>query len=153
MSETPAPPKDPTPGEIPLEDIDALLAAEDPEFAKSLEEVRAVVPDANVTIEASAVDESEAGAETKNVNEEALAETRFAKFKIRLKLKWRAYYAGVKQRSRERTRQAGNDFVVFLKTRPKEFFLCKMKICFFIPNIFCKPTSTKIWGKCFLCKE
>ncbi len=123
MSETPAPPKDQTPSEIPLEDIDALLASEDPEFAKSLEEVRAVAPDANITIEASAVDDTDTAGEIKNVNEEALAETRFAKFKVRVKLKWRAYWSGLRMRLRARSQQAGKDLVIFLKTRPKEFLL------------------------------
>lgn len=47
-----------TEDEIPLEDIDKILAAEDPDFAKSLEEVRAVEVDKSVVIEASAIDET-----------------------------------------------------------------------------------------------
>lgn len=39
--------------DVPLEDVDKLLEAEDPEFTKSLEEVRSVEVDKNVVIEAS----------------------------------------------------------------------------------------------------
>lgn len=86
--------------------------------------MRAVAPDANVTIEASAVDESgDPIAETKNVNEEALAETQFAKFRIRMKTKFRTWWADYKVRSRERMKQAGKDFVVWAKTKPKEYLL------------------------------
>jgi flagellar basal body-associated protein FliL len=45
--------------EISLEDIDSILAAEDPEFSKELDDVRAVENDQSIVIEAAAVVENE----------------------------------------------------------------------------------------------
>ena len=123
MSDTQPPPKDQTLGDIQLEDIDALLLAEDPEFTQSLEEVRAVAPDANITIEASASDDGDTTPESAESQADAHNETRLGKFKARLKLKWRAFWSAFKLRAKERLAKAGKDLVVFLKTRPKEFLL------------------------------
>lgn len=123
MSDTPTPPKDSASGDVQLEDIDALLLAEDPEFTQSLEEVRAVAPDANITIEASASDDGDATPESPEASASAQNETRLGKFKARLKSKWRVFWSTFKARAKERVAKAGKDLVIFLKTRPKEFLL------------------------------
>ncbi len=111
---TAANPNQPKDGEISLEDIDKLLEAEDPDFSKQLEEVRAVENDASVNIE-SAVDD--------NLNEENQKDHQPTSFfaKVRHWLGTKIAFARLKLR--EVSKQAWLDFVVFLKTRPKEFFL------------------------------
>lgn len=104
--------------EIPLEDIDKILAAEDPEFAQSLEEVRAVEADTSVVIEASAVDESEIGAE--GAQDDPATRAGF------VRRKWNALkmaLAAWRWRMRTRLVQAAKDLLLWLKTRPKEYAL------------------------------
>ncbi len=103
--------------DIPLEDIDRLLESEDPEFAKSLEEVRAVTPDQDVSIEASTTDESEAIESDEKLAEKP--ESRISRLKSRIRMRWMSF----RNRMRERASQFGRDAIVFLKTRPKEFLL------------------------------
>lgn len=117
MSNTPPsapPPSTVQSSEISLEDIDRLLEAEDPEFTKSLDEVRAVADDKDVVIEASAIDESLSSDD----KFEDKPETRIGKIKARIRL---SIY-GFRVRLKARFIQAGKDFLIFLKTRPKEFF-------------------------------
>lgn len=113
MSEA-QPPASPSKDEVPLEDIDKLLAAEDPEFTKSLEEVRAVEADKSVTIEASAIDETMA--------EEAAVEPSKLSRIGRIKLKVRTAIANFKLRLRTAFASFLKGSIVFLKTKPKEFF-------------------------------
>ncbi len=114
----PPPPADPPKGEeVPLEDIDKLLEAEDPEFTKQLEEVRSVEIDKNVVIEASVADDADAlPGETQS---EEKPKTKLARVRLWLREK----LATAKIRIKARMATAGRDFVVFLKTRPKEFAL------------------------------
>jgi flagellar basal body-associated protein FliL len=100
--------------EVPLEDIDRILAEEDPEFAKSLEEVRAVEVDKNVVIVASAIDESEEPSESNNSE----GQPSFIKRKI---AQFRQAIVSFRLRLKARFVQAAKDFLLFLKTRPKEF--------------------------------
>lgn len=102
--------------EIPLEDIDRLLAEEDPDFAKSLEEVRAVEVDKNVVIEASAIDETMAG-------EDVSASSPEDGFIRRWILKLRNTMAAFRLGFKARLAQFGKDSLIFLKTRPKEYAL------------------------------
>lgn len=104
--------------EIPLEDIDKILAAEDPEFTQSLEEVRAVETDTSVVIEASAVDESEIGGD--GPQEDTAAGRGFLRRKMDAV---KMAIAGWRLRMRARLLQAAKDLVLWLKTRPKEFAL------------------------------
>lgn len=115
MTATQPPPRANKPAELPLENIDRLLEAEDPEFTKQLEEVRAVEADQTVVIEAAAIDETLAGEE--EIQEKP--KTRWAKIKESIGL---AIY-----RARTRIRNyiftLIKDFFIMLKTRPKELFL------------------------------
>ena len=84
--QTPTPSDSPKGEEIPLEDIDKLLEAEDPGFNKSLEEVRNVEIDKSVVIEATLADIGLPG-------EEAAAEpekpaTGLRKIASKLKVAW-----------------------------------------------------------------
>jgi flagellar basal body-associated protein FliL len=99
--------------EVPLEDIDKLLAEEDPEFAKSLEEVRAVEVDKNVVIEASAIDETEDSPATRDNESAGLIKRQIQKIRNALV----AFRLGFKSR----LIQFAKSSLVFLKTRPKEF--------------------------------
>lgn len=119
----PTPPNDQAkpPADIPLEDIDKLLEQEDPEFTKSLEEVRAVESDKDVVIDAAAIDESVAD-EVIEISEKSLTGMTNIKFKIR------GGIARFKLALRTRTKQAGKDFVHFLKVRPKQFVLASVKM-------------------------
>ena len=123
MSEpqTPPPPSAPAPppkdGEISLEDIDRLLESEDPEFTKSLEEVRAVESDPDVIIDAAAIDETLTG-ETESETD-AKPEGRLAKWRARLRLK----LAALRVRVGLWIGQVLTNAFIFLKTRPKEYAL------------------------------
>ncbi len=102
--------------EIPLEDIDRILAAEDPEFTQSLEEVRAVETDKDVVIEASALDESEVGVASAQQDESA----GFLRRKID---GFKMAYTAWRLRLRLRLVQAAKDAFVWAKTRPKDYLL------------------------------
>lgn len=104
--------------EVSLEDVDRLLERSDPEFAKSLEEVRAVTPDPEVSIELS--DYAKHGtmvADEKAI--EAGPQNVVVEVKSRVLMAW----MGLCNRIKARIAQMGRDFVVFIKTRPKEFLL------------------------------
>jgi flagellar basal body-associated protein FliL len=122
MSDT-QPPNDQVklPADIPLEDIDKLLEAEDPEFSKSLEEVRAVEPDKGVTIESSAIDESLA--------DEAIDDPEKARLTVagKIKLQLRNALTRFKLACKAGVKNAGKNFVQFLKVRPKQFALFTVK--------------------------
>lgn len=123
----PAPPSSPAPdalnqGEISLEDIDRLLQAEDPDFAKSLEEVRNVQIDKNVHIETAAIDETLSGEE--KFERESQGEKGWTKFKAKIALWW----LGLRTRLRARLFLAVKDSVIFLRTRPKELALYSIVI-------------------------
>jgi flagellar basal body-associated protein FliL len=116
--QTPAPSPDAPKGEeIPLEDIDKLLEAEDPGFNKSLEEVRNVEVDKSVVIEATITDEGFGGEEAAAGPSSAPAGWR----KITAKMK-NAWF-GFRMRLRARMATLGKDAVIFLKTKPKEYAL------------------------------
>lgn len=99
--------------EIPLKDIDKLLEQEDPEFAKSLEEVRAVEVDKSVVIEAAAIDETEEG-------HGATADANVSFFKRQIR-KLRAAIVAFRLSLKARLIQFAKNTFIFLKTRPKEF--------------------------------
>ena len=121
MSETRPPIDPPNSSEIPLEDIDKLLESEDPDFAKSLEEVRNVESDKTTVIDASAIDESLVGDELADP-EKTLSFVAKVKFKLRKKV------AHLKITFKTKARTAGKDFVQFLKVLPKQFALSAVKI-------------------------
>jgi flagellar basal body-associated protein FliL len=102
--------------EIPLEDIDKILASEDPEFTKSLEEVRAVETDKSVVIEASAIDET-AGDELGTKAESAPRGLRALTTRFRLWL--------FQQRMRAKAAfiQFLKNALIWLKVKPKEYAL------------------------------
>jgi flagellar basal body-associated protein FliL len=101
--------------EIPLEDIDRLLATEDPEFAKSLEEVRAVDSNKEVIIEADAIDEGLVVDEQIEVKPEG----RLARWRHALRMRLMT----MKARAKHRLMSALSASVVFIRTRPKELLL------------------------------
>lgn len=110
------PPKDTSKGEeIPLEDIDKLLEAEDPEFTKSLEEVRAVETDKSVDIQAAELGDT-LGMEDR-VEEKSADPGLLKKFKNQIRERWSA----LRLRAKNRAILFWRDAIVFLKTRPKEF--------------------------------
>lgn len=117
MTDTPPPAAPSDSADIALEDIDKLLESEDPEFAKSLDEVRTVANDQDVTIEASAIDESLEAPDAGPLAEKSVA-GRISRLKARVRLAW----AGIRLRLATRMKTAVRDFIVFLKTRPKQFF-------------------------------
>lgn len=119
MSEaTPTHSSDPN-ADVSLENIDKLLEAEDPEFAKSLGEVKAVTPDPNVEIEASSIEESD----VVTVEEKPSKPPGFIKrIRARISMAW----FGFKNRLNARLAHFAKELVIFLKTRPKEFFLFLM---------------------------
>jgi flagellar basal body-associated protein FliL len=110
------PPNPPTKAEeIPLEDIEKLLEAEDPEFSKELEAVRAVENNPDVNIEATVVSEDDAaGSEDKERKESKLA-----KFRARLRMWLYTFRLNLKTR----LKTLGKDTLIFLKTKPKEYAL------------------------------
>lgn len=100
-------------GEIPLEDIERLLAEEDPEFAKEMAEMRSIETDANVVIESSVEGdtvEGEASTEVEGLSRVQKWRERFRLWRVstraNLKIKMKA---GVKAS------------IAFLKTEPKRF--------------------------------
>lgn len=102
--------------EINLEDIDKILAAEDPEFTKSLEEVRSVEIDQSVVIEAAAMDETEVGAAAAEQEKQlGFVRRKLVAFKLWL-MAWRL-------RMRARFIQFLKSALIWLKTRPKEIAL------------------------------
>jgi flagellar basal body-associated protein FliL len=102
------------PNEIALDDIDALLEAEDPQFAKDLKAVAKIEAAQDVVIEAS----TEAG----DVGPEKIEEGPKT-FKDRSKLFVRNFFAGIKRRIKDGFVMMGHGLLVFLKTKPKEFAL------------------------------
>jgi flagellar basal body-associated protein FliL len=115
-----ASPDQPKGEEIPLEQIDKLLEAEDPEFTKSLEEVRSVEVDRSIEIEASAIDESLS--EDDGFEDES--EKGWRKLRSKLKAKWQA----AKIRVKNRLIQSLKNALMFFKTRPKEFLFYALKM-------------------------
>lgn len=107
--------------EIPLEDIDKILEQEDPEFAKSLAEVRSVEAAQDVVLEASVVGDEE-------IPTEGDLEDKPVKGFAKIKQKVRMGLSSLKLRIKNRLVTMGLDFVVFLKTRPKEFFFYSIKM-------------------------
>jgi flagellar basal body-associated protein FliL len=101
--------------EIPLEDIDKILEAEDPEFAKDIAEVRAVEAAKDVEIEATVVGDADALPTEAGLDEKPLKG--FAKIKSKIK----TALSALKLRVKNRLVTAGQDLIVFAKTRPKEF--------------------------------
>ncbi len=108
-------PDQPKGEEIPLEDIDKILEAEDPEFAKEIAEVRSVEANKDVILEATVVGEADALPTEAEIEEKPLAG--LAKYKNKIK----QGLGGLKLRAKNRLATAGHDLVIFAKTRPKEF--------------------------------
>ncbi len=106
--------------ESSLEDIDRLLAADDPDFAKSLDEVRAIVPDVDVSIESISVEDSVEGESEPPTSGTPPVQLSFV---ARQKLRWRLAWIGFRNRQRERLLAIARRLFVFLKTAPKEFLL------------------------------
>lgn len=121
MSTDQTPPSTPPKSvEVPLEDIDALLEAEDPGFTKELEAVRQVESDASLNIEASAIDDA-LGVEEKQVDK---PEVGIKKYLKRFKM-WRL---SLRARIQARVVLFGKQSVQFLKTKPKEYLLYSIAI-------------------------
>jgi flagellar basal body-associated protein FliL len=97
--------------EVPLEDIDRLLQEEDPEFARSLEEVRNVEIDQSVEIEATVPDDDALSPD------DGFAAPEKGRWRARIRGAWVALRLGVKSRIAAAFRAT----LIFLKTRPKEF--------------------------------
>lgn len=107
-------------GEIPLEDIDRILSEEDPEFAKSLEEVRQVEDDATVVIDSSVPDE------TLGAEEKVEAAT-----KLGLKRRWTQAQLWMFQkrvRFQAWVVAATIHSLLWLRVRPKEILLYTFKM-------------------------
>lgn len=117
-AETPSQPKD---GEISLEDIDRLLDAEDPDFAKQLEEVRSVEVDKSVNIESDVPGED-------GLNNEAQSEPKPESRAQKIRAWIRTKNAAFRQYLRVRLTTARKDSIIFLKTRPKEFLFFSIAI-------------------------
>lgn len=99
--------------EIPLEDIEKLLEAEDPEFSKELEQVKSVENNPDVNIEATVVNPDD------SPEEKSASESRIAKLRARMRL---AIF-NFKQSFKSRLKSLGRETLVFLKTKPKEYAL------------------------------
>jgi flagellar basal body-associated protein FliL len=99
--------------EVPLEDIDRLLQEEDPEFARSLEEVRNVEIDQSVEIETTVPDDDALSPD------DGFATPEKGRWRARVRGAWVAFKLGVKSRIAAAFRAT----LIFLKTRPKEFAL------------------------------
>lgn len=108
--------------EIPLEDIDKILEAEDPEFAKDIAEVRAVEAAQDVDLEATVVGDADALPTEAGLDEKPLKG--FAKIKSKV----RATLSAFKVRIKNRLVTAGQDLIVFAKTRPKEFLFWSIRM-------------------------
>jgi flagellar basal body-associated protein FliL len=130
MSETTPSSTTPAPSEeISLDNIDALLESEDPEFSNDLKGVAAVAPDANVVIESSTeVEDLAVGEKIDEVPTD---------FKGRLKFKIKSVLAALAVRLKTGMAVAGRELLIFLKTRPKEFFF------FVLANL--KLLLGKVW--------
>lgn len=113
-TERPAPGDQSKAEEIPLEDIEKLLEAEDPEFSKELEAVKAVENNLDVNIEASVVSEDENAIPGMEIKE-----SRWSKFRARLRLSIYTFKLNLKAR----IKTLGKDSLIFLKTKPKEYAL------------------------------
>lgn len=114
------PPNDTSKGEeIPLEDIEKLLEAEDPEFTKSLEEVRAVETDKSVEITATELGDNLGIEDRTDEKAEPENPTRLQKIKAQIRERWSA----LRLRLKNRTVLLWRDILVFLKTKPKEYAL------------------------------
>ncbi|MGE4131083.1 MAG: flagellar basal body-associated protein FliL [Bdellovibrionales bacterium] len=106
--------------EVSLEDIDKLLAEEDPEFAAGLEEVRTVETDSSVVIEASAIDETDTEGDVHGEDSPRLTVRERIRVKIAmLRARWLQFRLSLKARFF----QFLKDALVFLKTKPKEYAL------------------------------
>ncbi len=116
MSKDQSPENAAAPDEVNLDDIEALLEAEDPEFSESMNEVRSVESDQSVDIEASVVDDDDLSSDD-SVDSQKPSRLKELRFKIR------SLVQQYKNRLRVRSVQLAKDLVVFLKTRPKEFAL------------------------------
>lgn len=101
--------------EIPLEDIEALLEAEDPEFSKELESVRAVENNPDVNIEATVVSDEESAA----ADEKSQKESKIAKFRARMRMSIYSFKVNFKSRAKT----FGKDSLIWLKTKPTEYAL------------------------------
>jgi len=121
MTTAEQPPGDQSKAEdIPLEDIDKLLEAEDPEFTKQLEEVRSVENNQDINIEASVVgDDENLAADEKNENDSRLT-------KVRARIKMSVYT--FKHNLKNRIKAFGRATLVFLKTKPKEYILYSLVV-------------------------
>lgn len=113
------PPNDPSKAEeIPLEDIEKLLEAEDPEFTKELEAVKAVENNPDVNIEATVVSEEDPA------DEKLKQESWIGKLRARLRMSFYTFKINLKTR----LKTLGKDTLVFLKTKPKEYALYSIAI-------------------------
>ena len=108
--------------EIPLEDIDKILEAEDPEFAKDIAEVRSVEAAQDVELEATVVTDAD-DFPTESAIEDKPAKG-FARFKNKIKMSLSA----AKLRLKNRLITAVQDLITFAKTRPKEFVFFLIRI-------------------------
>lgn len=113
-TEPPAPGDQSKAEEIPLEDIEKLLEAEDPEFSKELEAVKAIENNLDVNIEATVVSDDESAIPGKEIKE-----SRWSKFRARLRMSIYTFKLNLKAR----LKTLGKDTLVFLKTKPKEYAL------------------------------
>lgn len=117
MTESTPPPSSGAPAsdDISLENIDALLESEDPEFSKQLKDVASVAPAADVVIETS----TEAVELDPSEQIDAAPTTFKGKAKLWLKNRIQALIG----RMKTGLAVAARELLIFLKTRPKEFLL------------------------------
>ncbi|MBX3021544.1 MAG: flagellar basal body-associated FliL family protein [Bdellovibrionales bacterium] len=100
--------------EVPLEDIDRLLEQADPEFTKSLDEVRAVEVDKSIEIEATITDDELEGGE-----QASPTESRWRRMRTRVRLSIFAF----RQRLKNGIINFAKSALVWLKVKPKEYAL------------------------------
>ncbi|HMN67364.1 MAG TPA: flagellar basal body-associated FliL family protein [Bdellovibrionales bacterium] len=112
MSATPTDP--PKAEEVSLEDIDKILEAEDPEFTKELEGVRAVEIDKDVEIETGVAADDELGEDRPG---DAAPLKGFKLYKTKIKDKIFAF----RMRMKARLATGRKDLLIWLKTKPKEY--------------------------------
>lgn len=116
MTETTPPASNPaSTDDISLENIDALLDSEDPEFSKQLKDVAAIAPDANIVIESST--------EVADVVVGEKIEGPPVGIKGRVLFWLKNTLVTSRGRLLALLSALGRESLIFLKTRPKEFAL------------------------------
>lgn len=108
--------------EINLEDIEALLEAEDPEFSQSMNEVRSVEVDKTVEIEASTYDDI-TDEDDPQGQIESDDMSRWTRWRLRVISFLGDRYRVLRARLKEGAKSWALNSLVWLKTKPKEYGL------------------------------